>query len=229
MVPRPEKNRRSYRCTVDLLLYLREQRGWSQSELAKIAGYSERLISKAESGRPISKESVKILALTLSTPEEPISFEDLISDHVAIAKLYTETMYRYRADTFKVLGPYFAENIIFRVAGNPALIPFAGEHRGLAAVERAFAIFFSILEAPDDYDYESRHTYITQGRDVIVWGDSGFHPIGMPFQTPVKTTIRMRFENGKIALFEDLFDTQLGERLLAESKRIANHSDKPES
>ena len=80
----------------------------------------------------------------------------------------------------------------------PTYSPFAGEHRGIASVERAFENFYSILEVPDGHDHTPWYTYLGHGNDVIVWGDSWIHPRGAPMTTPMKLVHRMKFRRGKL-------------------------------
>lgn len=77
-------------------------------------------------------------------------------------------MYIEQKNIFRAIRHFLDEDIVFRIAGDPAIIPFAGEHRGLAAVERGFAQFFSVLEAPRNHDHTACYHYLAQGKDVIV-------------------------------------------------------------
>ncbi|MFN3148584.1 helix-turn-helix domain-containing protein [Bremerella sp.] len=56
----------TYKCNRDFLRELRLNNGWTQAELAKRAGYSERLIGKAESGSPIARDTIVDIADALS-------------------------------------------------------------------------------------------------------------------------------------------------------------------
>lgn len=225
-MPRSQLPRkRSYPCNTELFTFLRERKGWTQQDLAIASGYSERLINKAESGRRISTAAIEILAETLSLPEEPISLEDLISDPVALAKEYFDGLYIHQESIVSAIRHFLDEDVVFWIAGDPAIIPFAGEYRGIEEVERLFKIFFSIIQAPEQMEWEPKVTYLTQGRDVIVWGESWLHPIGAPMKKPMILTHRMTFHKGKLVRFEDIFDTLEGARLLQEA---ASRSNPPE-
>ncbi len=209
--------KRSYRCNVDLLVYLRERKGWTQHVLAEKSGYSERLISKVESGRPISRAAIEILAETLSTDDDRIYLEDLISDNVALAKEYVNAIYVHQKHAFEKIRHFLDDDVVFRVAGDPAVIPFAGEHRGLAEVERMVGVFFSVLQAPANHDHTACYSYLAQGKDVIVWGQSWLHPIGVPLKQPMMISNRMTFQRGKMIRFEDVYDTLHGAQVLRDS------------
>lgn len=217
-MPRPQLPRkRSYSCNSELFTYLRERKRWTQQELAVASGYSERLINKAESGRRISTAAIEILAETLSLPEEPISLEDLICDPVSLAKEYIDALYIHQGNIIPAIRHFLDDDVVFWIAGDPAVIPFAGEHRGIAEVESAFKIFFSVIQAPEQMEREPQVTYLTQGRDVIIWGESWLHPIGAPLKKPMMLTQRMTFHKGKLVRFEDIFDTLEGARVLQEA------------
>lgn len=206
--------KRTYVCNAETLVFLRERKGWTQQELAAASGYSERLISKAESGGSISTPAIEVLAETLSSEGYAVYWEDLVSDPVAVAKEYIATTYRNPKELFARLRRYMDEDIVVRFAGDPAVLPFAGEFRGLAEVERCMSTFFAVIEAPPNHDFEACHTYLAQGKDVIIWGDSWLHPIGMPLTEPVKICNRLSFRRGKLCLLEDLYDSLHGSRML---------------
>ncbi len=214
--------KRSYPCNVDLLVYLRECRGWTQRILAETAGYSERLISKAESGRAISKAAIEILAETLSTEDDQVYFEDLVCDTVALAKEYVSAIYQDQHNAFARIRHFLADDAVFKVSGDPAQIPFAGLHEGAAAIERMLGVFFSLLEAPKDHDFLKCYSFLAQGKQVIVWGETWIHPIGQPLQRPMQISNRMTFHRGKLVMFEDIFDTLEGAELLRRNRPDAS-------
>lgn len=207
-------SKRSYCCNAEMLVFLREAQGWSQKTLAEKSGYSERLINKAESGRPISRMAVEILAEALATDHRPLHFEDLISDPVALAKEYVAALYDDQERIYERVRHFLDDEIVFRVAGNPAEIPFSGEHRGLAAVRRLFTTFFSLMQAPANHDHARCYSYLGQGCEVIVWGESWLHPRGVPLTQPMMISQRMTFRRGKMILLEDVFDTLYAARVL---------------
>ena len=206
--------KRSYACNMDLLLQLRERRGWTHAELAKEVGYSVRLLSKAESGKPISTLAIDSLAEAFSTPEETIYPEDLISDPVKLAKEFIYGHYVHQGNLISATRHFLEEELVCYISGDPKVFPFAGEHRGLDAVERTFKLFFSILEAPKNHDYEKCYQFLMDGNEVIVWGDSWLHPIGQPMEQPMRLCMRMKFRRGKLVSYDDRFDTLHAAKLI---------------
>lgn len=72
----------------DLMRDLRKARGWTQEQLAALAGYSPRLIRKAESGSSVKSDTIEVLAAALSTPEAPVSPETLVSDPLGMVRAF---------------------------------------------------------------------------------------------------------------------------------------------
>lgn len=198
--------KRSHACHVDTLVYLRQRKGWTQHELSAAAGYSRRLISKAESGQAISVSAIEVLAEALSIDSDPVVWEDLVCDPVAVAREYFTALYRYQRQSFARIRHLLDEEVVVRASGDPAALPFAGEFRGLAEVERRFELFFAALEAPANRDYAGEHVYVAQGNVVNVSGDSWWHPLDRPCE-PVLFSIRLTLRRGKIRLVEELLDT----------------------
>ena len=88
---RPGKSKQNSRpANGALIRALREKRGFTQIDLGRLSGYSERLIRKAESGGSIRLETFQNLAVALSNSSELISFSDLIAVHSVTESGVTE-------------------------------------------------------------------------------------------------------------------------------------------
>ncbi|MBA2114942.1 hypothetical protein HOV93_21140 [Planctomycetes bacterium FF15] len=191
--------------------HLRLQNGWTQADLAKRAGYSERLISKAEAGVPIAMDTIVDLADAFSEINEVrVYWEDLASDPIKLAHRYLEALHFYQKDVVDHLSDFMHEDVVFRIAGEPSKIPFAGEHVGIDAVRNSFNIFFSVLEVPENYDYSNDYQIIGQGPNAIIWGESWIHPIGKPLERPIRVSNLLMFRRGKLVFLDDCFDTAAG-------------------
>ncbi|WDI42450.1 helix-turn-helix transcriptional regulator [Bremerella sp. P1] len=202
---------RAYACNRDFLRHLRLQNGWTQADLAKRAGYSERLISKAEAGVPIARDTIVDLADAFSEiNEEPIYWEDLASDPIQLAQRYLDTIHFYQKDSVDHLLDFLDQDVVFRIAGDPAQIPFAGEHSGIDGVRKFFDIFFTVLEVPKDHDYNQHYQVMGQGPNAIIWGESWIHPIGQPMDQPIRVSNLLVFRRGKLVLLDDCYDTAAG-------------------
>lgn len=211
----PKRSPMSTACNAELLKHLRDKRGYTQAELAELAGCSERLIVKAESGRPVSQATVESLAAALSHEHTTVHPEDLTSEPLALAKKYMEAFHYQKANLVDAIRHFLEPEIIVRICGDPAVVPFAGEHHGIEAMDRAFKIFFSILEVPEDHDFSEHFRYIAQGTDVVIWGESYIHPLGQPLERPMTVSNLLRFRRGKLYYLEDNYDTHLASEVLS--------------
>ena len=205
---------RSCVCAPDLLVYLRERKGWTQKELAKAAGYSERLVNKAEAGQPISLEAIDHLAEALGDGDKPIYPEDLITDPIKHAKEYIAALYTKGMEIVDAIEHFLDEEVVFQIAGDPKNVPFAGVYRGIPALREGFRLFYSVLEAPKNHNYQEHYTFVGQGNEVIMTGESWIHPIGMPLEQPIRIAHRYVFRRGKLVLLEDVYDTLAGKQSL---------------
>ena len=218
------QTQQSYSCNSKKLSSLRRERNWTQAKLAKVAGYSLRLINKAESGRPISIEAVEVLAEALSTTNEKISPQDLIASPTTLSKEFIFGMYRHANLLIQHTSYFLDDNVLFRFSGDSKEIPFAGEYRGIDNVGIAFNIFYSVLESPVNHDPSKWYDFIEHDNDVVVWGKSWLHPIGRPLKKPVEVSILMRYEAGKLVLFDDRFDTETGKQVIRNARQAATQN-----
>ncbi|MFN8706011.1 MAG: helix-turn-helix domain-containing protein [Planctomyces sp.] len=205
----------SYACDPLIMRQLRERRGWTQATLAEKSGYSLRLISKMESGEPASRQALEDIAEALSLPEESITYEDLISSPIGLARQYIAALHQHQLQMVDVIEHFLDENIVFIMAGDPAVIPFAGTYHGIEGVRELTRRFFGALQVPDGYDHLPHYSYTANGTDVLVWGKSWLHPIGQPMPEPMPVSHLLRFRNGKMILFDDHFDTHRAAILFA--------------
>ncbi len=205
-----EKLARSSACNGRLLSAERRSRGWTQSEFAAKSGFTERLIVKAEAGKSVSVQTLKVLAETLSEVGDPISMVDLASDAVDLARQFIFGMYQHGSEVIPKLKHLLAADVVFHFAGDPKVFPFSGTHVGIEATDQAFRTFFRYLEPPEDLSELDSYQFVAAGRGAFVWGESWIHPIGKPMKAPVKLAIKIECRDGKITLFDDRFDTQEG-------------------
>jgi len=77
--PSPRRRTRSFAVAGPLLSALRAGRGWTQQEAAAKAGFSDRLIRKAEAGGTIDSHSIATLAQLYSTPKRRLTTQDLLA------------------------------------------------------------------------------------------------------------------------------------------------------
>jgi len=102
---------------------------------------------------------------------------------------------------------FLDEKIVIVSVGDPEAIPFSGTYCGIDEMQQFMEIFYSILEAPPDHDYEPWYRYFFHGNDVMVLGESWLHPIGAPLDKPISLSIQFKFCKGKLILYRNVYDT----------------------
>jgi transcriptional regulator with XRE-family HTH domain len=206
--------KKSYNCNGDLLRYHRNRKSWTQCELARVSGYTERLISKAEAGNRVSTTTIEDLAQALSCSEVKLGLYDLVCDPIASAREYIHALYTHKQDFISKIENLLHEDVVFYICGEESGLPFAGTHRGIEEISKAFEIFFSVLEVPAGHDYRPHYKFFGRGNEVMIWGNTWIHPIGAPIEQPMPISNLLTFEGGKIIEFNDRFDVELGKKLL---------------
>jgi transcriptional regulator with XRE-family HTH domain len=117
-------------CNGALVRFFRKQQGWTQQELATIAGYTERLVRKAETGQKLNADTIEDLAEALSTNACVVHPEDLISDPEAALWTYIKSFAIGERQIVAQCQSVMAEDVQIHVPGNPNFLPFAGDYDG---------------------------------------------------------------------------------------------------
>jgi transcriptional regulator with XRE-family HTH domain len=204
-------------CNGKQLVYYRKRRGFTQVQLAKLAGYSERLVRKAETGGTVQSLALRDLAATLSTADEPLTITDLACDPEHMARTILEAFATHKQAWVEHIGHLLADNAVLRCAGDPAKVPFAGEWHGREGFSQWAQLFFSILSAPEPGYYQP--TYIVSGNQVVAWGKDWYEPPGVKCP-PLWVSQRFEFRDGLLEVLEDQFDTDVGSESLARSRAL---------
>ena len=221
-----DRGKQSLSCDGKRLAELRIASGMNQAQFAKRAGYSVRLISKAENGRPIAITTIEDLAETLSTPDHPVTVSDLVTSPLEMGKRFIFGMYQHEGQVVEKLRDILHDEIIAKFAGNKKQIPFAGTHKGIEAVGHAFQRFFEILQSPEKHNPEDHYRFVAGGNRVVCWGHSFFHPRGgTPLPEPVDVTVWMDFVEGKMVFFEDRFNSDIGGDIVQKHLRMIDEDD----
>lgn len=209
------------RCHGEKIASLRTKIGWTQEELAAKAGYSDRLIRKAEAGQSVSAATLTVLAQTFQLHGLQVTAADLEMESVAIARRFIECMYTEKANIIDALSSYIAEDFVVHFAGDMNVFPFAGTHLGKDAARRAFQAFYSVIQPPEDMSEMDDMKFLATEQGALVWGNTWSHPIGMPMEEPIQLAIRMDFKDGLMVLFDDRFDTAMGFEHFCRANQVA--------
>lgn len=177
---------------------------WTQQELAQRSGYSERLIRKAEAGGTVSLQSIQDIADTLSTPQVPVSYEQLLLDKLEMAKLVTNSYDLFGKSMLKNCHYVFSNDYIFNCPADPEQVPFAGEWQSVQGMQRFFDLFFSIFERQPG----TLKPAYTVGPDCAVSHYLDTLYFGGEPLPPFWVNLHFQFRDGLITRLDDEFDTK---------------------
>ena len=195
--------------------FYRKKRGLTQKQLAKIAGYSERLVRKAEADGSLSAITIRDLAAALSQEGAVVLPEDLIYSPESLALEFLAAFAEYEAGMIAHVEHFIDPQAVLFCAGDPEKIPFAGEWHGVDGFDRWARLFFTSLVRPEKDFYKPE--VLSHGNTVIMWGQDLAHAPDLPFP-PIWVTQRFVFRQGKLLRFESMFDTDRGSAHLAEAQ-----------
>lgn len=200
---------------------LRLARGWTQSQLAKSAGYSERLIRKAEKGGNLDHGTIQNLAEALSTPDSHVPLESLTLNIAAIAQKWVESWEHHEARMVPEIAGLLTENFEFVCPGEPGTAPFIGTFRGAAGLQQWLDLYFSVIQRQKNDEVE----YLVGENTVVArWLEIGSF-LGTP-APPIRVNMHFQFVDGLIARMVDDYDTHTGTvaAMTAKSK-LNGHND----
>ena len=205
--------RRSYPCRGDYLKTLREKRGWTQEQFAETAGYSPRLIRKAEASASLNPETIADLADALGTSGKPVYPEDLVSEPLAAARLIVQSYDLHEKTMLMHCGHVFAEDFVFWCAGQEEGFPFAGTFEGHTGfqewLDRLFAVIIRPRLQPLAATFALAENEVTARYQEI----TSINGVVGPAVWIVNIT---RFQRGQVVRMENYFDTQTGHQVLAD-------------
>lgn len=202
---------RGLRVCGDSLRDLRIMRGLTQTELARQAGYSERLVRKAEAGGALSLNTIEDLAEALSCQEHRVAAGDLCRFPEAIARKFVDAYDKHQQHMLDYCADLLAENFVFRCAGEPSSL-VAGEWRGVDGFQAWLDKLFSIAHRPHRNCLQA--SYMTSQERVTARYEDTFASID---QSPHVMWVNLHFtiRDGLIERIENEFDTLLALKLEA--------------
>ncbi len=98
-----------------MLRHHRSLRGWTQLELAIHAGYSERVIRKAEAGGPVRGSTLDELAEALSTEQQLVTSADLRGEPLAVVKEYYRMRKLHSYDAPRYCAHLFHDDYVLQM------------------------------------------------------------------------------------------------------------------
>jgi len=184
---------RSIQVIGERVRFYRNRNGWTQEDLAKKAGYSDRLIRKAEHGGILTRETIENLAEALSTSDLQLEAMDLCRSPRSTQQLFLKIILEpFEAGPIEKL--LFNESSLECDCKNEG-IPFSGLFEGHEAIAQWITSFNSCVVRSE-----------TRSHDVlsIVDGNDGFLHTQLRFcwrsqlSSFIEFGFRIHFEEGLI-------------------------------
>ena len=125
---------------------LRIQLGWTQADLARVAGYSERLVRKAEAGGTLSIGTIRDIAEALSACGRTISVGDLTLDLSAVATQFLQCYDAYGKSMPYRCEHLLAEDFVFCNYAHHVDVKLSGTWMGSYGLEQFMELFFGSFE-----------------------------------------------------------------------------------
>lgn len=163
------RGKRSFACNGRLVRELRQEMGFTQSDLARRSGYSIRLIGKAEAGKTLSGGTIEVLAEALSSPGRELTPEELIMDPISISKGYIAAVSRLKAAGVVQFQDFLADNLVLKVDVNQNIVDFQREYVGIDGLARYYEQFFSQFDSSAWESGQPTCKFFESGAEVIVW------------------------------------------------------------
>lgn len=194
------------------------ERGMTQYQLARVAGYTERLVRKAEKGGRLDVVTIRNLAGALSMFGQSVSADSLCLDNLSIAKLWVKGFDNLGDQMWSLLEPHLSDEFAFYCSGNRLTTPFAGTFNRTAGLRDWLQAYFAVIARNPCQELE-----FTVGTDTVVarWLETGSIR-GVSFG-PIRISMYFRFQAGLIIRMDKDYDT----RACEDAIRHAMHHSVP--
>lgn len=196
---------RSIRTNGNSIRRFRLDRGWTQQQLAKLAGYSPRLIRKAESCGPLDLETVRNIAEAFSSSGSIVTLQHLTLDIRAIAVQWMDALNRDGPAMVSSVEHLLAEDFVFYCPGDPAVAPFVGTWHGAEGLRNFWELYFAIFNRVPNETIE-----YCVGNDLVVARFMETAYVAGQLYGPLRINMCFTFKNGLIQRVDDDYDTQGG-------------------
>ncbi|MEZ6129933.1 MAG: nuclear transport factor 2 family protein [Planctomycetaceae bacterium] len=193
---------------------LRLSCGMTQEALAADAGYSVRLIHKAEKSGQIRFSTLVALATAFQRRGINVSPRDLCTDPVSVVQAFVEAYRVYEAEMVDRIRHLLSPDLQVFVAGDPSQIPFSGTYHGPDGLQEFWNRFFALIERYDKNAMDLQ--YYVCGQDVVAYGTEKGRLKGQVTNEAIWLSLKFEVRDGLIVRFEDYFDTASAQGNIAE-------------
>ena len=205
---------RSYAVNNSRLRELRLRAGVTQRQLAVVAGYTERLIRKAETHGHLSGTTIIDLVGALKSLGVDVQVTDLFAEPIELAKRFMDAFELHTRTVLDHTRELFGETFVFTCAGMPPN-PLAGTFEGLAGFQAWLNIFYGLFSRAPGHSLSPR--YSCDGQTVL----ARYYEIVVVKEftsPPIWVNLHFEIRDGKIIRMDDEYDTEVGSDFL---RRIA--------
>jgi len=192
--------------------HYRRQRGWTQRELARRSGFSERLIRKAEDGAEVRLSTLQLLAKTLSTPELKVTADNLRRDPMTVAQMFVRGYLAHRAEVGRRCAHLFHTDIVMAIHADPSALSFAGEFHGIDGIDRMIRTAYEQFE-PINEDFGK---WFVSGTTIAALRQQVVRLRGVPDSPELTSWLLHEYtvDHGKIRRVDTYTDAAIFMRLL---------------
>jgi len=192
-------------CNGPRIIEVRRDCGFTQEGLAEAAGYSVRLVRKAEKNGVIRFSTLTALATALQRAGQKISASDLCSDPLQVVQAFVEAYRGHEQNMVARIRHLLSDDLSVFIAGDPTIIPFAGEYHGPDGLQEFWNRFFALIERYDKNALDLQ--YFVCGSEVVAYGTEKGRIKGQDTDEPSWLSLKFDIRDGVITRFEDYFDT----------------------
>ncbi|MEZ6121882.1 MAG: nuclear transport factor 2 family protein [Planctomycetaceae bacterium] len=192
-------------CNGDRISELRRSCGLTQEALAAEAGYSVRLVHKAEKSGQIRFSTLVALTTVLQRHGVSISPRDLCTDPVSVVQAFVQAYRLHEAGMVDQIRHLLSPDLQVFIAGDPGQIPFSGTYTGPDGLQEFWNRFFALIERYDKDAFDVQ--YYVCGREVVAYGTEKGRIKGHTTDEPTWLSLKFEVRDGLIVRFEDYFDT----------------------
>ena len=199
-------------CNGAMIIATRKVCHWTQEDLAVETELSVRVVRKAESGGEVRFSTLMTIADVLRDAGANIKAGDLCTDPVEVVKAFVEAYRVHEDQMVPHVRHLLSEDLVTFVAGDPAIIPFAGRFNGPDGLSEFWTRYFSLVERHDKNALNLQ--YFVNGPEVVAYGTEKTRIKGHTTDEPSWLCLKFDISGGIITRFEDYFDTQSAQKYL---------------
>ena len=187
--------------------------GLTQTALAHLAGYSDRLIRKAEANGTLNFETFHDIVVALQESGSDVVVADFVHDPVQIATEFVRAFEDHGRAMLAHCGHLLSEAFVFECAGDPISDPIAGVFLGSAGMQEWLDRFLGIFTRAQDKPLIPEF-YVKQNQVIARYFENvEFMGKRCP---PIWVNLYFSIQDGQIDCIRDEYDTLTGTQFLAD-------------